>query len=416
MHSTQPKLSRSYRAEDRSGIFTSSVSVININNCLTDLIAMSRLDNALVTRAVTALLKFDEKRSSSSGGSKLIDDYARPLNAQIQLLSDISTPVLKPVRVKLPNTIFHPSGSDEHTVCLFCRSEDKEAVVDFLTKNTSVIPGLDANTDGSVLSINDVKKYYKEFKDLKALAHKFTHFLCDGRVMSHLYNLLGKSFGARNNYPTPIDFQHVERLPAAANKALNCSTYIHLRGKCINVRLGNTSMTKENLVQNAMQGLDFAIAEKLPKGWPGVHSVSLKLADSAALPVYARDNSDAGVAYMKSAVAPEAAASNDGASSSKNKSTKTPTKTPSKGEDKAKASGVKRARDSDDLLSVEKASKPKGVLLKQKEVKMVTPKGTPSAKKSKAGDDVPPPPKSAKKKHEFTPEGAVVRKSMRTRK
>ena len=271
----------------------------------------SRLDANLVDRAVKALLSYDSKRQNGAS-SQLIDDYARPLNAQIQLLSDIATPVLKPVRVKLPHTIFNPAGSDEHSVCLFCRSDDKDALVDFLGKNKDVVPGLDVSTADSVLSINDVKKYFKEFKALKKLARQFTHFLCDGRVMSQLYNLLGKSFGARNNYPIPIDFQHVERLPAAANKALNCSTYVHLRGQCISLRLGDTRMSATSLSTNAMQGLDFAVSEKLPKGWAGVHSVSLKLSDSAALPIYARDGSDSGVSYMKKSASTSGGAEENG--------------------------------------------------------------------------------------------------------
>jgi len=272
----------------------------------------TRLDAQLVSKAVGALLKFDEKRKSSAG-SRLIEDFAKPINAQIQLLADIATPVLKPVRVRIPHTIFNPTGEEEHNVCVFCRSEDAEALKTFLAANSGVIPGLDAAADGSVLSINDVKKYYKEFKQLKQLSQRFTHFLCDARIMSQLYNLLGKSFGSRNNYPIPIDFKQVEKLPAAASKALHASTYIHLKGKCINVRLGNTNMPKDQLVQNALQGLEFAAAEKLPKGWAGVHSVSLKLADSAALPIYARDANDAGVAFIRDAGADGKAKSEAGA-------------------------------------------------------------------------------------------------------
>ena len=419
------------------------------------------------------MLTFDEKRNSSSAGSRLIDDYARPLNAQIQLLTDVATPVLKPVRVKLPNTIFKPTGSEEHTVCLFCRTEDKDALRDFLTKNTDIIPGFTVSTEDSLLSINDVKKYFKEYKSLKVLAHKFTHFLCDGRIMSHLYNLLGKSFGARNNYPVPIDYQHVERLPAAALKALNSSTYMHLRGKSISVRLGNTNMSTAKLVENVCQGLDFAISEKMNKGWAGVHSINIKLADSAALPIYARDASDAGMAFLKGYSAGGAGADKKAdkkATPAKKAATATPAK--SSAASAKKESGKKRARKEVEVeeeeeeqaeakkakatpakkaatatpakkaatatpakkdqdaapLSVSKSSTPKGVVLKKKAstpastpVGVATPKasvkGAATPSKGAGADDVPPhAPEPVKKKHERTPEGANVRKSMRTRK
>lgn len=416
---------------------------------------MSRLDTSLVNKAVSALLKFDEKRNSSSAGSRLIDDHARPLNAQIQLLTDVATPILKPVRVKLPNTIFKPTGSEEHTVCLFCRTEDKDAIKDFLTKNVDCVQGLNVSTEDSVISINDVKKYFKEFKALKALAHKFTHFLCDGRVMSHLYNLLGKSFGARNNYPVPIDYQRVERLPATALKALNSSTYMHLRGKSISVRLGNTNMSTIKLVENVCQGLDFAISEKMNKGWAGVHSINIKLADSAALPIYARDASDAGLAFLKGYSAEEgesaggatkkaesgkkrarkeveeeeeeeaAAPASAAKSIKKAKVAPAPVSAKKVKADKAQTPAKKDKTDAAPL-SVSKSATPKGVVLKKK---VATPVVTPAAKTSKArasksddrdgDDDVPPPPtasKSVRKKHERTPDGAIVRKSLRARK
>ena len=263
-----------------------------------------KIDTSLVKKAVGALLNFDKERRAKS--DDLIEDYAKPMQAQIQLVQDVKEPVLKPVRVKIPNTIFNPTGQEEHNICLFCRSEDKEGIVSFLASGKNgadgkVIDGLFCSKENteSVLSINDVKKLYKEFKDLKKLSVKFTHFVCDARITSQLYNLLGKSFGSRNNYPIPMDFKQISKLPLSVQKVVQESTYLHLRGRNIQIRFGNANMTSKKLVENIAFGLNFAIEGKIPGGWPSVHSIGIKLADSAALPVYAKDPNDSGVSFLK---------------------------------------------------------------------------------------------------------------------
>jgi hypothetical protein len=400
---------------------------------------MSRLDANLVEKAVKALLKFDEKRKGEAK-SALIADYAKPLNAQIQLKNDVPNPVLKPVRVRLPNTIFNPTGTEEHSVCLFCRSDDKDAITEFLEKNPDAVPGLDSSVESSIISINDLKKYFKEFKHLKALNSKFSHFLVDGRVMSQVYSLLGKSFGSRNNYPVPIDFQHVDKLPAAAHKALHASTYIHLKGKCINVRLGNTNMSVSKLTENAMKGLDFAIGEKLSKGWTTVHSITLKISDSASLPIYSKDVNDSGIKFLKEAGAGNGTSSSSKSKSSKNDSSSSSNKkkqeTPvTKSKEK---SGSKRSREEseseEDVPVPVTATKTKKVKVAAEIVASPAPLKTGAKKVAKGivvnkkkatsvetpkkddADIPPPPPTTGKKKHERTPEGAIVRKSSRVRK
>ena len=121
----------------------------------------SKLNNELVTKAVAALLQFEKKKSDEGSKSALIEDFAKPIQVQIQLLKDISKPVLKPVRVKIPHSIFNASEPDEHTICLFCRSEDKESIQEMIKNDPGLIPGLK-----EVISLTDVKKLYSDIMGL----------------------------------------------------------------------------------------------------------------------------------------------------------------------------------------------------------------------------------------------------------
>jgi len=84
---------------------------------------MSKIEPSVLQKAVAAL--FDHHAKQKASKKLLIDEYASPILVQLQLLHDIKKPVQRPVRVKIPHSLFDISQED-HTVCYFCRSEDKE--------------------------------------------------------------------------------------------------------------------------------------------------------------------------------------------------------------------------------------------------------------------------------------------------
>ena len=234
----------------------------------------------LIKKAVKALFTYEAKKSE--GSMSLVGNYAKPVLAQIQLVKAVGEPVLRPVRVKIPHSMYSP-GVEDHTVCMFCRSEDKEELEEHLQSHP--VEGLT-----TVISLNEVKKKYARLQEKKKLLGEHTHFLCDTRVMNQLYNLLGKVFSSRNNYPVPVDFKSIAKLEAAVRKSVD-STYMHLKGSNISIRFGYNSMSPGDVTTNIVEGLDFAVT-KLKNEWKNVHSIHIKTSDSEALPVYSKVPSD----------------------------------------------------------------------------------------------------------------------------
>jgi ribosome biogenesis protein UTP30 len=191
----------------------------------------------------------------------------------------IKSSVLRPIRIQIPNTLFDPTiNGQEHTVCLFCRTDDKEEIENELERNP--ITGLN-----KVITLSDLKKYYKNFQERKKLFKEFTHFLCDNRLFSHVINLLGKVFTSRNNYPIPIEMSKIDKLSAAVNKSINQSTYLSLSGTLLSIRFGLTNMSSKKIIDNILAGLPIAF-EKLQFGFGSVNSIHLKSSDSPALPIH----------------------------------------------------------------------------------------------------------------------------------
>ena len=238
----------------------------------------TQLDLSLINKACAALIVHEEKKIE--GKNSLLGNYARPILVQIELVNSIKKPVLRPIRVKIPNSLFSPNDED-HNICFFCKTDDKEDIVKYIEDNP--IEGLK-----TIVSINEVKKLYSAFKDRKKLLSEHTHFVCDANVMGQLYNLLGKVFLDKNHHPIPIDFKSTLDLPDAIKKIVD-STYMHLKGKNIAIRFGHTAMKQDKISQNIIHGLQFA-AGKIPSGgWNNIQNIVLKTPDSAALPIFNKD-------------------------------------------------------------------------------------------------------------------------------
>ena len=249
----------------------------------------TKLDRALSTRAVEALIAYEKKKAAESEAKSLVGNYSKPVFATVELKKQIGQPVVKPVRVKLPYSFFSPDENDD-SICLFCRSEDKVAIVEFLEKNP--VEGL-----SKIVSLNELKKDYLQVQERKKLFKEHTHFLCDMRIVSHLNNLLGKTFLSRHsNMPVPIDFKNVHGIPEAVTKSVS-SSYMHLKGSNITIKLGTTIQSASEVLENVEQGLDFAI-NKLHGSWKDVKSIHLKTSDSPALPIYTKVQSESFV-FMK---------------------------------------------------------------------------------------------------------------------
>lgn len=129
---------------------------------------------------------------------------------------------------------------------------------------------------------------YSAYKDRKKLLSEFSHFACDARVMTQLYNVLGTVFGT--SHPVPIDFEHHTKLPGALQKSLD-STYMHIKGSSITVRMGNLSMNPNDVTQNILHGIEFAVG-KLKNCWKGIQNVHIKTPDSPSLPIYTKGSTE----------------------------------------------------------------------------------------------------------------------------
>jgi ribosome biogenesis protein UTP30 len=138
-----------------------------------------------------------------------------------------------------------------------------------------------------IVGLSKLRTKYEPHEARRALCKAFDLFLADTRILPMLPRALGKSFFSSKKQPVPVELRGGpgRDWAAAVRRALD-ATYLHrVGGTCVNIRVGRTSQSPDQVAANVEAALGGALPH-LVRGWSGVRSVLLKLAGSAALPVY----------------------------------------------------------------------------------------------------------------------------------
>lgn len=358
--------------------------------------APNRLDQLLVKKAAHAIIQKHNQDAASS--SNLFDDEGNTLMVQLQLSKPFTKESYKPVRVKIPHSLYGNNTGMEYSICYFCVTNYKEEIEAYVRDHP--IEGLNR-----ILSMKDVQKFYKTYNDMKKLLREFTHFVVDAAIVRQLYNFLGPVFGAKHRMPVQIHCTKPADLPAEIEKVLQ-SSYIHLGGDNISMKIGHTKQTALQVAENVIYGVDF-LAGKIPNSWSNIMSINLRLAQSAAIPVYSKKENEL-VEFLQSQVKKQQskASSNSNSTSSSSKATESQ-KTPAKQQKQSQPPVTPAAAPQ----TAATASKTPKTAKKDKDVSPPVPPTTPatataaaatSAKKSALKKkpevaELPEPPKSAKK-------------------
>jgi ribosome biogenesis protein UTP30 len=193
----------------------------------------------------------------------------------------------------LPHPIYRFEGAE---VCLFVKDDPAPApdaprthsAAKARAKAAGVLAKGGAGVGVSkIIGLSKLKQKYEPHEAKRALCRAFDLFLADTRVLPMLPRALGKSFFTAKKQPVPVELRGGpgRDWAAAVRKALD-ATYLHRGGgTCVNIRVGRTSQAPAEVAANAAAALAGALPH-LVRGWSGVRSILLKLAGSAALPVY----------------------------------------------------------------------------------------------------------------------------------
>merc|ERR1712033_41192 len=117
------------------------------------------------------------------------------------------------------------------------------------------------------------KKLNKDKKKVKKLAKSYDAFLCSDTLIKQIPRLLGPGLNKAGKFPTLMT--HADDME---QKVVDLKSTIKFQMKkvlCLNVAVGNVSMTEEELAQNVHLAMNFLVS-LLKKHWQNVKSLHIK--------------------------------------------------------------------------------------------------------------------------------------------
>ena len=173
---------------------------------------------------------------------------------------------------------------------------------------------------GRVVGLSKIKAKLKSYESRRQLAAEYDIFLADERVVRLLPKLLGKVFYSGNGKrPIPVNLTAGIKNPKedSAKKAADktkktkeekeirvgtpeavakeiesalSSTLVNLSTSTnSSVKVGNTSMTAEQLDSNISVVVEKLAEKFIPKGWRGIRGLYIKGPNTMALPIWLAD-------------------------------------------------------------------------------------------------------------------------------
>merc|ERR1712223_1889463 len=123
------------------------------------------------------------------------------------------------------------------------------------------------------MSVDDLKKLNKDKKLVKKLAKSYDAFLASESLIKQIPRLLGPGLNKAGKFPTLLT--HGDDIN---QKVLDLKSTIKFQMKkvlCLNVAVGNVSMTEDRVVQNLNLSINFLVS-LLKKNWQNVKSLNIK--------------------------------------------------------------------------------------------------------------------------------------------
>jgi hypothetical protein len=240
----------------------------------------NKLNEELAGRALDALLHYTAKVAASVRKPDLLGGDGEKVHMQLTLKRVPADPSPKPIPLAVPHPIRGGSSSDQSSVCLFVKGDDKAWVKELLLEGA----GGPLSGVAKVISLEKLRTSYARFEQRRDLLATYDVFMCDDRILPMMTQALGKTFLSRKKQPVAVKVSRKAALPLQIAKLRDCAYLFLSAGTCVSVCVGTTAMPRAHLLAN-LAALVPLVVDKLPRKWKNVQAISVKTTSSIALPV-----------------------------------------------------------------------------------------------------------------------------------
>jgi large subunit ribosomal protein L10Ae len=123
------------------------------------------------------------------------------------------------------------------------------------------------------VDFDSLKNFNKDKKLIKKWAKKYSVLLATDTLVKKIPTVLGPILNRIGMFPAPVT--HNEDLKSKIDDVRASIKFQLKKATCMNVAIGNESMSEEELRQNILMGINFLVS-LLKKGWHNLKSVHIK--------------------------------------------------------------------------------------------------------------------------------------------
>lgn len=228
---------------------------------------MSKLNSALLDKAVNDILAFSEGETITKGGEEVQGkkrNFTETVEVQITLKN------YDPVRDKrFSGTFKLPSVPRPNLKCCMlgnaahCEQADRIGV--------------------DHMSVEDLKKLNKNKKLVKKLAKRYNFFLASDNMIKQIPRLLGPGLTKAGKFPTLLSSS--DDMQEKINEVKSTIKFQMKKVMCLNVAVGNVTMEKQQIIVNTQLAANF-LASLLKKQWQNIGQIYIKSTMGPAIQIY----------------------------------------------------------------------------------------------------------------------------------
>jgi ribosome biogenesis protein UTP30 len=233
------------------------------------------LDSTLVTKAVHALLKHHESKTSN----ELLGNESN-IHVLISLIVPPTVASGKHHEIVLPHALY--KDLDDAEVCLIVKNEaTKKDIQELKAQFVDLLKPVK-----KILTLDSLRSKHGDYAQRRSLLKRFSQFLVDDRITPLMPRALGRDFIRKHKLPLSIKIASGSggtntNLATALQRGVRSTYYTVNAGSCVSVKVAVTTMTVSAVVDNIMTA-----SKSLHFPTKAIQNVCIKSPESAALPIY----------------------------------------------------------------------------------------------------------------------------------
>ncbi|KMQ92672.1 ribosomal l1 domain-containing protein [Lasius niger] len=242
---------------------------------------LKELSKKHILQCISAIFHLTQEQLKEK--NDLLATEIQPIFVQVTCVKVPKVP-RRQMRILLPHSIVAPNDEVALFVCDLQRGrrKDYEPTVEHY-RNLLDEHGCTRVND--IIPINRVKTEFDQFELKKKLIGSYDHFLVDGRIAGNMSHLLGKHFTKRRKLPTSIRMESKDLKHEIDYALRKTSMHLHSNGDTHLVQIGNTSMSKKEILKNILATCK-NLSKNYPGGWANIRALRLKSTTTLALPFF----------------------------------------------------------------------------------------------------------------------------------